>query len=63
MEVNSFIEIIRYSRHQLDQVIEQIPVQDFSKSLTTGGWTVKDILAHITWYEKEMVTVTRMYTI
>ena len=44
-----------YSEWQV--TLQKVDTQDMSTPLQPEGWSVKDLIAHITWYEREMVTV------
>jgi hypothetical protein len=52
-----FLERIRTSRSKLDNVVGSIAPLFMTTPGVSGDWSVKDILAHITWYEREMVNV------
>ncbi len=57
MDKNSFIEIVTYFRDQFDEFLPNLPIADLSTPGIYGTWSVKDVLSHIAWYEKEMVVV------
>lgn len=48
---------IREARAKWDALVDQLEVGRLLQPETAGGWSVKDILAHITWHEREMVGV------
>lgn len=52
-----FIERIRTSRLKLDEVVKSIDPMFMTAPGVCGDWSVKDVLAHITWHEQEMFNV------
>ena len=52
-----FLERIRTSRTKLDEVVKSIDPMFMTAPGVCGDWSVKDILAHITWHEQEMFNV------
>jgi Protein of unknown function (DUF1706) len=52
-----FLERIRTSRFTLDEVVKSIDPMFMTAPGVCGDWSVKDILAHITWHEQEMFNV------
>jgi hypothetical protein len=54
---SELLKRIRKSREKLDSQLENLdPVQKTVPGVS-GDWSVKDILAHITWHEREMLKV------
>lgn len=41
----------------LQKSLAGIPVEKMTAPISAGEWSVKDIIAHITWYEREMIGV------
>lgn len=52
-----FLQRIRTSRTKLDEVVKSIDPMFMTAPGVCGDWSVKDILAHITWHEQEMFNV------
>jgi uncharacterized protein (TIGR03083 family) len=52
-----FIDRIRASRSELDEVVRSIDPRLMTAPGACGDWSVKDVLAHITWHEQEMFNV------
>ena len=52
-----FLEHIRTSRSKLDEVVKSIDPLFMTAPGACGDWSVKDVLAHITWHEQEMFNV------
>lgn len=48
---------VRRDRQRFDAVLEQIPHEALSDPVLPGGWSVKDVLAHIAWGEREAIGV------
>ena len=46
------IEAMISARSELDSLIDQIPHSAMTQPLTPGEWSVKDILAHMTSYDR-----------
>jgi Protein of unknown function (DUF1706) len=59
MDKSSVIEEINRSYAEFDTLIGQIPEQKMLESGASGIFSVKDIVYHISWFEREMVTVFR----
>jgi hypothetical protein len=52
-----FLEKVRSTRSAWDQIINQLDASHLEQPALPGSWTVKDIICHLTWYEREMVGV------
>jgi hypothetical protein len=52
-----FLKRIRTSRSKLDEVVRSIDLLFMTAPGACGDWSVKDVLAHITWHEQEMFNV------
>jgi len=52
-----FLDRIRTSRSKLDEVVRSIDPLFMTAPGACGDWSVKDVLAHITWHEQEMFNV------
>ena len=55
MNRTQFIETLDRERTEWDALLARIPTQRLSESDVVGDWTVKDIIAHVTWHEREIV--------
>jgi len=58
-----FLELIRQSRAELDEVINQLDPKSMITPGVAGDWSVKDILAHITWHDREMLNLVRAHAL
>ena len=55
MEKVEFLNHLQTARQAWEQYLAQIPVEKMGLPAVPGAWTVKDVIAHITWYDQEMV--------
>ena len=59
MDKAKVLDALRTERAKWDSVLEQVGEERMMQTGVEGDWTVKDIIAHVTWYEREMVQVFR----
>ncbi len=57
MNKSQFIDRIRRTREEGDALIAQMDDAQMVQAGISGEWSAKDILAHITWHEREMIKV------
>ncbi|HEY3290985.1 MAG TPA: ClbS/DfsB family four-helix bundle protein [Anaerolineae bacterium] len=59
-----FISKIEQEYANLTRLLERVPLSDYSVVDIAGHWTLKDIIGHITWFEREMIGVitTRVFS-
>jgi len=55
--ISEFIVSMRRARAAWDALIAQIPPSHLGRPLPGGSWTLKDIIAHLTWHEAQMIGV------
>jgi hypothetical protein len=55
MKLADFLNEFQIDKQEWDALQAQIPPERMTLPGAAGKWSVKDILAHVTWYEKEMV--------
>ena len=48
---------IQAERQQWGTILAKMSEADMLRSRGEDGWTVKDMIAHISWFEREMVTL------
>jgi Protein of unknown function (DUF1706) len=48
------LQAINTSRKEWDDLVARIPFERLSEPLTPGGWSSKDIVAHITEYDRHL---------
>jgi hypothetical protein len=49
--------LVQSGRAEWDALIASIPFNRMAEPGAAGEWSAKDVIAHITWHEKEMVGV------
>jgi len=59
---SQFLKQIRQSRAKLDTLLAGIDPSKMTQP-GVGDWSVKDVLAHITWHEREMLNVARAHAL
>ena len=59
MEKSQLLALIDGERARLDAALGHLSPERMVAPGADGGWSVKDILAHITWSEREMTGVLR----
>ncbi len=57
MNLDEFLTFLRNERGRWDAVLALIPTDRMEQPALKGGWSVKDLIAHITWFEREMVNL------
>lgn len=55
MDKVTFLSAVRSSRAELDSAITSLSEQQILQSGASGVMSVKDVLAHIAWFEGEMI--------
>jgi uncharacterized damage-inducible protein DinB len=45
------LRLVGDSRAELEAALARVPAERFEEPLLDGGWTVKDLLAHVTYWE------------
>lgn len=53
----AFIARVRSAREQWEQPLAGLPPEALEQPGAGGAWTLKDVIAHITWYEREMIDI------
>jgi hypothetical protein len=56
----TFINTLQQARAQWEAILVQINEQRMLQPGIVGTWSVKDLIAHVSWYEREMVSVIRL---
>lgn len=54
-QVNQLLQKVTEKRTEWDALTAQVPDADWLQPLQPGGWTLKDISVHVTWYEREVI--------
>jgi uncharacterized damage-inducible protein DinB len=55
----NFLKYQRQSRQRWEAELSQVNPDRMLEPLKPGGWTLKDVIAHLTWHEKQMLNVVR----
>jgi len=55
MNKAEFFDTLRTERARWDELLSQIDETQMTQPGVVGEWSVKDIFAHVTWFEREMV--------
>jgi uncharacterized protein (TIGR03083 family) len=50
---------IRGDRQRFERIVERVPGELLSEPILAGGWSVKDVLAHVAWGEREAIAVAK----
>lgn len=53
--VQQLLQQVIEKRAEWDALTAQVPAEKWLEPLQPGGWTLKDICAHVTWYEREVI--------
>jgi hypothetical protein len=56
----TFISMLEQARAQWEAPLAQMDEQRMLGPGIVGTWSVKDLIAHVSWYEREMVPVIRL---
>jgi hypothetical protein len=59
MTRDEFLAELKYSRSAWEGTVNTIPPEKMVQPCLAGGWSGKDIIAHISWYENQMVEMIR----
>ena len=59
MNRSDFIQELHAARREWEAALAAVPEERMTEAGLTGGWTVKDVVAHVTWSEREVVGVIR----
>jgi uncharacterized damage-inducible protein DinB len=59
MNKDRFLHLVRTERTMWEEILSQVPQDRMSEPGVAGDgeWSVKDIIVHISWYEREMIGV------
>jgi len=57
----TFISTFQETRAQWEALMAQMDEQRMLQLGIVGTWSVKDLIAHVSWYEREMVPVIRLH--
>ncbi len=63
MRTADFLQVLDKEYRAWQALLAQVPPERMTVPGAAGQWTVKDIIAHVTWYEQEMVDMIRERTL
>ena len=59
MNKTEFIDLVKATRNEWDELLAQVNDSLMLQTGVEGDWSAKDILAHVMWYERQMVQMVR----
>src|SRR5438132_11775279 len=59
MDREAFFGQLASERRNWDEIVGRVPRERMTEPMVPGGWSVKDVVAHVTWSEREMIGVLR----
>jgi hypothetical protein len=54
MEKSEFLDTLRKDREAWEALLARVNQDEMTEPVLPGGWSVKDIIAHVAWHEREM---------
>ena len=57
LTVSDLIDLVEETFDSWMHLLESVPGNKWEKAGVSGDWSLKDVIAHITWHEEQMVTV------
>lgn len=57
MVKEEFIQLVEIERAKFDAVVEKLRENNDFLTPVNDNWLVKDVIAHIVWYEREIITL------
>jgi len=63
MDKTSFLDSLKTERAHWDALLAQVGEARMTMPGVEGEWAVKDIIAHVSWFEREMVDVLRAHAL
>ena len=54
MEKSEFLNTLRKDREAWEALLARVKKEEMTEPDLPGGWSVKDVIAHVTWHEREM---------
>lgn len=57
LTVSELVDLVEETFESWMQLLESVPSDQLEKPGVSGDWSLKDIIAHITWHEAQMVDV------
>ena len=63
MNKSELISAISKARAEWEAVISPLDDDKILQAKTQGDWSLKDVIAHLTWHEKEMLGLIRAHAL
>ena len=57
MAKSEFLDRVQRARADWDAAMARIPAEEMARPGFCGDWSLKDVVGHIAWYEREMIGV------
>jgi len=57
LTVSDLLDLVEETFDSWMYLLESVPGNIYEQAGVSGDWSLKDIIAHITWHEEQMVTV------
>ncbi len=55
MEKSEFLNTLSKDRDAWEALLARVSYEEMTEPGLPGGWSVKDVIAHVTWHEREMI--------
>ena len=63
MDKTMFISTLKKAREEWDALLAQVGEEQMLQPGAAGKWSVKDVIAHVTWGEREITPVMRAHVL
>jgi hypothetical protein len=63
VDKTEFLSLVQTERANLIALLSRVDESDYFTPGVASHWTLKDVIAHITWYEREMIGVVSTRTL
>ena len=63
MDKTVFINTLKQSRAEWEALLAQVDEERMLQPGAAGKWSVKDVIAHVTWGEREIVSIMRTHVL
>jgi uncharacterized protein (TIGR03083 family) len=63
MNKTEWLDTLQAERAQWNALLAQVDEARMTQPGAVGEWSVKDVIAHVTWFEREMVGVLRTHAL
>lgn len=57
MDKQTFLDKVQSGRSQWDNLLALVPHERMTQPGVAGEWSVKDIIAHVSWHEQQMLGI------